>query len=201
MKTKFIPLLVIITGLLLMMYPLILFLEVKYQQELLIKDIRSTNSRLEDTSGGVDKESIVEENWDKWQATILEIPKISLEVSIVAVDDLSVFEEKANQPPGHFPGTAFPGQIGNVAIAGHRTGPAGYFRNLNKLATGEEILLHTRRKTYKYKVEKVFVTDKEHWEVIEPTDYSALTLTTCERVGLVSNAKRLIVRARLVSQL
>ena len=45
--------------------------------------------------------------------------------------------------PGHYAGTAVPGQAGNVAIAGHRTTFGEPFRRLDELHRGEPITLTT----------------------------------------------------------
>jgi sortase A len=45
--------------------------------------------------------------------------------------------------PGHYIGTAMPGQAGNVAIAGHRTTNGAPFNGLGRLARGDRIILTT----------------------------------------------------------
>lgn len=189
MKKKILALLLILVGFILIGYPI-------YLKILVVFETKNYNRHYINTSKN--KKQITSVEKGKWPETLLIISKIQLEVPIVEVKDLSVFKQKPNQLPGHYPGTALPGEKGNVAIAGHRTGPAGYFKNLNRLSKGDIILLKTPGNEYHYVVEKVFVTKKNDWDVIEPTAYPALTLTSCERVGFVSNAKRLIVRARLL---
>lgn len=127
--------------------------------------------------------------------TKIVIPKIDVETHAVKVTDLSVFARRSNQLPGYYPHSAFPGEVGNVAIAGHRSGPAGFFKNLNKLKQGDIITLRTNGFDYNYTVERVWVTTPNDWQVVEATDYAALTLTTCQPVGTNTSAKRLIVRA------
>ena len=69
----------------------------------------------------------------------LTIPKIALNqyvVSGTAASDLAM-------GPGHYVGTALPGQAGNVAIAGHRTTHGAPFNRLAELAVGDPIYLIT----------------------------------------------------------
>ena len=101
--------------------------------------------------------------------------------------------------PSYYPQSAFPGEAGNVLIAGHRGGPAGYFQDLDELEPGDEIILHAPGVSYTYEVERVWIVEPSEVEVIAPLDYPALTLTTCQRVGKDPAAQRLIVRARLAS--
>ena len=54
-------------------------------------------------------------------------------VAGVAVEDL-------RRGPGHFPETPLPGQLGNAAIAGHRTTYGQPFRNVDDLVPGDEII-------------------------------------------------------------
>jgi len=136
--------------------------------------------------------------WTELPPTRLEIPAIDLEVQVVAVEDMDVFAEKLSQPPSYYPQSALPGDVGNVLIAGHRGGPAGYFLKLNELEPGDLIYLHAPGVSYSYEVEKVWVVEPTEIEVIAPLDYAALTLTTCQRVGKDPAARRLIVRAKFL---
>lgn len=135
--------------------------------------------------------------WSELPPTRLAIPAINLDVQVARVEDMDIFARKLSQPPSYYPQSAFPGAMGNVLIAGHRGGPAGYFQNLNELEPGDAIILHVPGVSYVYEVEKVWIVAPTEVEVIAPLNYPALTLTTCQRVGRDSSARRLIVRAML----
>ena len=45
--------------------------------------------------------------------------------------------------PGHWPGTAMPGELGNVVVAGHRVSHNEDFRNLDQLVPGDEVIFNT----------------------------------------------------------
>ena len=97
--------------------------------------------------------------------------------------------------PGHYLGTAQPGQAGNVAIAGHRTTHGAPFNRLAELAPGDPIYLTTttgHRLTYivsttPYPVSPTNVT------VLNNFGDARLTLTTCNPE--FSARQRLIVTA------
>lgn len=104
--------------------------------------------------------------------------------------------------PGHYPGTAMPGEEGNFAVAGHRTTYGAPFYHLDQLRRGDEVLVTTRDRTrYRYRVrEQRIVAPGDSW-VIGPDPLERgeplLTLTTCN--PRFSNAERLIVFAELVA--
>jgi len=134
--------------------------------------------------------------WEEFPPTRLEIPAIKMKTQVVAVKDMGIFEQELSQIPSYFPHSAFPGEVGNVCIAGHRGGSAGYFRHLEDLEAGDTIFLHAPGISYNYTVEKVFVVEPTEVQVVGPLDYPGMTLVTCKRVGNNYSAKRTIVRAK-----
>jgi sortase A len=131
--------------------------------------------------------------WEKLPPTLLEIPAIDLSVQLEAVEDMGAFARKLSQMPSYYPQSSMPGEVGNVLIAGHRGGPAGYFGKLKNLQPGAQIILHAPGISYYYEVEKVFKVKPTAVEVLDPLDYPAITLTTC-----YSSTRRLIVRGRFL---
>lgn len=104
---------------------------------------------------------------------------------------------------GHYTNTPLPGEKGNVAIAGHRTGFGEPFRHIDKLRPGDEITLETPVGDYIYQVvpdvdghTNPWVTHPKDFSVIAPTQEAVLTLTTCDPPH--TSLKRLIVRAKLI---
>lgn len=103
--------------------------------------------------------------------------------------------------PGHYVGTALPGEDGNMAIAGHRTTYAAPFFHLHQLQEGDEVHVtgrDGRRHVYRF-LERRIVAPTETW-VLEPDPLGRgrplLTLTTCH--PRFSAAQRMIVFAELV---
>ena len=102
----------------------------------------------------------------------------------------------------HYPGTAVPGQIGNVFVTGHSSyqpwDPGRYkdvFALLSTLEIGDEYSmfyngnLHTYRITEKYEVKPTDVSVLD-----QPEDVYMSTLMTCTPVG--TNLRRLVLRAK-----
>ncbi len=98
---------------------------------------------------------------------------------------------------GHIPGTALPGQQGNVAIAGHRD---TFFRGLRNSLKDDEITLTTLSGSYRYRVDFTKVVEPEDTEVLDRSDDAILTLVTCYPFYFVGPApKRFVVRAHRIS--
>ncbi|MGQ0825329.1 MAG: class E sortase [Actinomycetota bacterium] len=99
--------------------------------------------------------------------------------------------------PGHYIGTPLPGQLGNAAIAGHRTTYGAPFNRLDELEIGDEIIVTTVVGEWKYRVrETPFAVKPSDTYVVAPTYTAELTLTTCHPKN--SARERLIVKADLV---
>lgn len=121
----------------------------------------------------------------------LEIPAIGVDAFVVeGTDDTALA-----QGPGHYPETPLPGASGNAGIAGHRTMYGHVFHDLHLLEPGDEIRTYTSRSSSLYRVVEVTVVDPSQVDVVAPTEYARLTLTTCHPIG--SAAQRLVVVAEL----
>lgn len=198
---KWLALILIVAGLLVASYPLYLRYQSYREQEILRRDFyENVETQKENQSPDEEKdpEKKTLPEWEDWPDTRLEIPEISMEVYVDAVDNLDTFE-RDYQSPGYYPDSAFPGEEGNVTIAGHRTGPADYFRELHQLHEGDTLILRTPEINYHYQVKWVRTISSYDWSVVEPTDYRAITLTTCPLEGSQQVRERLVVRGELES--
>jgi sortase A len=121
------------------------------------------------------------------------IPKISVDQIVVEGVDVA----DLRKGPGHYPGTPLPGQLGNAAIAGHRTTYGAPFGDLDQLAVGDKISVQTVQGTFEYVVDQEpFAVNPNDRGVLVPVEGKAtLTLTTCH--PKYSAAERLIVKASL----
>jgi sortase A len=113
-----------------------------------------------------------------------------------------VFVEGANpaqleKGPGHYAGTALPGERGTVGIAGHRTTFLAPFRNIDRLRKGDSILLRMPYGRFRYEVEGSIVVSPGNTRSLRPIKHDRLVLTTCTPV--FSAAQRLVVTASLES--
>ena len=127
----------------------------------------------------------------EWIGTI-RIPKIGLDKIFVegtGRDDLK-------KGPGHYPATPLPGQVGNAAIAGHRTTYGQPFFDLDQLEPGDQIITTSVVGEYTYEVREKLVVAPTDVYVVDNTDDAQLTLTTCN--PKFSASERLVIKAELV---
>ncbi len=107
----------------------------------------------------------------------LQIPAIGVNQYVVE----GTTEDDLSMGPGHYVGTAQPGQAGNVAIAGHRTTHGAPFNRLGQLGKGDRVILTTTSG-----VRLTYVVGGTP-QAVSPGDVSVLnyfgdnriTLTTC----------------------
>ncbi len=121
----------------------------------------------------------------------LRIPAIDVDKVIVE----GVARDDLRRGPGHYPGTALPGQAGNAAIAGHRTTYGAPFFRLDELNPGDEILIETPAGEVRYVVSGSEIVAPTEVDVLDDVGDNRLTLTTCS--PKYSAAERLIVTALL----
>jgi sortase A len=96
---------------------------------------------------------------------------------------------------GHIPGTALPGEQGNVGVAGHRD---TLFRSLGGIRRNDTILFETLDGTYQYQVEGTQIVKPSDVGVLKAGNTPELTLVTCYPFNYVGAApNRFIVKARL----
>ena len=123
-------------------------------------------------------------------------------LSIPSLGVKFVFVEGANpaqleQGPGHYAGTALPGEHGTVGVAGHRTTYLAPFRNIDSLRKGDSLVLQMPYGRFRYAVEGSIVVSPSNTRALRPVRHDRLVLTTC--TPLFSAAQRLVVTATLVS--
>ncbi len=121
----------------------------------------------------------------------LSIPKIGVKMTMYEGIRLTTLD----YGPGHWPGTALPGQIGNVVVGGHRTSKHRVFRNVDQLVAGDEIIFTDANGTHVYLVSRVEVVNPTDIWIIDPTETATVTLFACHPPG--STAQRIVVFADL----
>lgn len=94
---------------------------------------------------------------------------------------------------GYWPGTALPGHVGNVVLAGHRVSKRKPFRHLDLLEPGQEIYLTTDEGTFVYKVNRTEIVDASATWIIAQDNAATLTLFACHPVG--STRQRIVILA------
>lgn len=122
----------------------------------------------------------------------LEIARLGLSVMVVEGDD----QRTLRRAVGHIPGTALPGQNGNMALTGHRD---TFFRPLRNIRQDDTIILSTLQGEFRYRVVSTQVVSPENVSILEPGDNEILTLITCHPFYYVGAApNRFIVRAERI---
>ncbi|MEV7420479.1 class E sortase [Streptomyces sp. NPDC089919] len=128
--------------------------------------------------------------WDQAYA-VLRIPRLGV-VAPVA-EGISKRQVLDKGYVGHYAGTAQPGAPGNFALAGHRNTHGEPFRYINRLRTGDELIVDLRGRRYTYVVgRRLDQTLERDTGVIDPVPRSLvhpeagyrsagsyITLTTC----------------------
>ena len=123
---------------------------------------------------------------------MLEIPQINLEQYVVT----GTSTEALAYGPGYYTKTSTPGNRGNVGIAGHRTTYGAPFSDLDKLQTGDEIMLTVGTETFKYIIDEILIVDPDQGErYLYNRGDERITLTTCH--PKFSDKLRLIVTGSL----
>ena len=132
---------------------------------------------------------------------VLHVPALAGFRPWVVVEGTSVSVLKSG--PGHIPGTALPGEVGNVVLSGHRTTYGAPFARLDELGPGDRVVLETRDRWLTYTVTGTQIVAPSAVEVTYPVPGQRtatpterlLTLTTCH--PRYSARQRMVVRAAL----
>ena len=132
--------------------------------------------------------------------------KVPIPLGILVIDKINLEQpifEGASQKNlkigvGHMTETSAIGEIGNAAIAGHRSHTFGrFFNRLDELDINDQIIVEINKEKYQYTVFKKII--------VEPSDISVLnrnkrdkvlTLITCH--PLYTSSHRLIIHAKMM---
>jgi len=121
----------------------------------------------------------------------LEAPSVHMSAVVLEGSDDGTLSRGA----GHIEDTPFPGQSGNIGIAGHRD---TVFRPLRNIKVGDPLALTTANRTYRYRVSKTLIVGPDDVYVLDPTKDPTLTLVTCYPFDFIGHApKRFIIQATL----
>ena len=141
--------------------------------------------------------------WIEAEAISLYAPVVEVGWRRVPLGDAEVIEwEVPDNAAGFHSGSAYPGQPGNVVIAGHNNVASEVFRYLIDLEAGDRVTVYAGETPYHYRVvHKEIVREfgvseeqrRENARWIAPTPDERLTLVTCWPYS--GNSHRLIVVA------
>ena len=102
----------------------------------------------------------------------IEVPRLEVSVVVIEGTGAAVLRHAA----GHIPGTALPGETGNVGISAHRD---TFFRPLRNIRANDEVTVTTLRGEYRYRVVLTKIVDPDDVGVLKPGTGETLTLVTC----------------------
>ena len=120
----------------------------------------------------------------------LVVPRIGVDVVFV---EGTRWGADLTRGPGHYPQTELPGLGRTVAIAGHRTTFGAWFRDIDSLEAGDEIILRLPYATFHYRVFGHKIVPNDYWRIIRDRGFDALVLSACH--PLYSASHRWIVYA------
>jgi sortase A len=109
----------------------------------------------------------------------IEIPKIGVAMHMFEGIDMPVLD----QGPGHWPGTAMPGENGNMVIAGHRVSHTRPFFRINELGEGDEVYFTTDQTRHRYVVTGTQIVTPDAIWITDATPNATATLFACHPPG------------------
>jgi sortase A len=121
----------------------------------------------------------------------ISIPKLGVEAPLLEGIRLTTLDNG----PGHWPGTAMPGEVGNVVVAAHRTSHGGPFRNIDQLVAGDAVMFDTADGDIEYVVTGTQIVNPDAIWIVDPTVTPTATLFACHPPGSV--AQRIVVNLEL----
>lgn len=132
--------------------------------------------------------------------------QFQLSVSRIGLDRETVFVDSNDLSAGlaQLPGSALPGEKGNLFISGHSAvsrffgGKKGVFAKLSDLKKGDEIIIEAGNSKFVYRVSQIKIVDPSDLSVISTPDEVGryISLMTCVPPGL--NFRRLVVIGEMV---
>ncbi len=124
-------------------------------------------------------------------AGMIEIPRIALQATMYEGVSMKVL----GHGPGHWPGSAGPGQRGNMVIGGHRVTRPQPFRDIDRLEVGDEVVVGDGVSRSSYRVTSTEIVTPDAMWIIDPTPAPTATLFACHPKG--STRQRIVVRLEL----
>ena len=109
----------------------------------------------------------------------LEIPAIGLSQPLFEGVTLTAI----NRGPSHWPGSAMPGEVGNVVVAGHRTTYTKPFWSLNELTKGDELVFTIDGERIVYVLDRIEIVHPTDIHIIDQSHERTATLFGCHPRG------------------
>jgi sortase A len=127
------------------------------------------------------------------QAIRIQVPAIGVDAPVVQGDSWEQLKKGVAQ---HI-GTSNPGERGNVVLSGHNDIYGEVFRELDRLKSGDTIILFTSQRQYTYIITDTQMVGPTAVEVMAPTPDARVTLISCH--PYLVDIHRIVVSAVLQS--
>jgi sortase A len=134
---------------------------------------------------------------DYFDEPIVEIGRIA--VPALGLDEVlhqGISLHNIDLGPSHWPGTALPGHLGDVVVAGHRVTHSRPFRDLDALGTGDTLTFTTAEGTFTYEWTGTEVVTPDRVDIADQMPEYEATLYACHPPG--SARERIVAHFRLV---
>jgi len=92
-------------------------------------------------------------------------------------------------------GTANPGETGNLVVSAHNDIFGELFKDLDKLKTGDTIILTTQDRSFTYVVTGTQIVEPTRVDLMAPTPEKTLTMISCYPYRI--DTQRIVVTAIL----
>jgi LPXTG-site transpeptidase (sortase) family protein len=181
------------TGIALAVWCAVVLVEARYHKALPVPPPPAVATPLPGETPGPNAHPHATIEAGSWVARI-DAPSVNLSATVLEGSDDGTLARGA----GHIEDTPFPGEAGNVGIAGHRDTT---FRPVRNLHVGDPLVVTTSTRVYRYRISKTAIVEPEDVYVLDPADHPTLTLVTCYPFEYVGHAPhRFIVSADLTGQ-
>jgi len=129
------------------------------------------------------------------------VPRFGADYTRPIAESVSLERVLNTRGVGHYTGTQMPGEVGNFAVAAHRTGWGDPFIDINKLQLGDSVYVETEAGWYRYVFRSLEYVSAAGIGVLDPVPQfdgaiasdRLMTLTSCN--PLYSVSERLIAYA------
>lgn len=125
----------------------------------------------------------------------LSIPAIDLDVAVLRSPIVDGVWQDVDNAAGYLVGTGLPGTVGNVGVSGHAGLRGAVFRDLPRLAVGDDVYIDAGLWRFHYRVRESHIVWPSQVEVLASRGEAQLTLLTCTNWDL----QRLVYVADLVA--
>ncbi|WP_342432510.1 class D sortase [Neobacillus sp. FSL H8-0543] len=190
---KKIPLIIILAGLLIIGVAAWQMINVKVQTNTALKEAKEIVAMGNQEDSSSESPTSTEKKPPKFGDTVglLTIPRLKSELPIVEGTD----PNDLNKGVGHYAGSYFPGENGQIVLSGHRD---TVFRRLGELEKGDTFEMQLANGSFTYEI--------SHTKIVESDDTSIITLqneeeelivTTCYPFNVIGDSpQRYIIYAK-----